>query len=151
MKIVAMSNDNVAEVAVVEELSLPNPWSEQMLAAELPKDNTYYIVAQIDGKVVGYMGIYTAADEGYITNIAVHPNFRQRGIATALINDVCNYAVRQQLAFVTLEVRESNIHAAALYTKLGFGAVGLRKNFYTNPVEPAILMTKYFTTQKETV
>ena len=80
-------------------------------------------------------------DEGYITNVAVSPDFRRQGIARALIEALLAKARENGLAFVTLEVRESNAPAIALYTGAGFEPVGKRKNFYSNPTENAVLMT----------
>ena len=99
------------------------------------------LVAEQDGKTAGYVGCQTVLDEGYITNVAVSPDFRRQGIARALIAELTAKAEENKLAFVTLEVRESNAPAIALYTGAGFAPVGKRKNFYSNPTENAVLMT----------
>ena len=100
-----------------------------------------FLVAEQDGEVQGYVGCQTVLDEGYITNVAVSPDFRRQGIARALIAELTAKAGENKLAFVTLEVRESNAPAIALYTGAGFAPVGKRKNFYSNPTENAVLMT----------
>ena len=100
-----------------------------------------FLVAEQDGRTAGYVGCQTVLDEGYITNVAVSPDFRRQGIARALIAELTAKAGENKLAFVTLEVRESNAPAIALYTGAGFVPVGKRKNFYSNPTENAVLMT----------
>ena len=105
--------------------------------------NAHYTVAICDGKVVGYVGIVCVAVEGSITNIAVHPDYRNHGIATCLLDMILNFADENELEFVTLEVRESNINAIHLYEKFGFETVGKRKNYYSDNHEAALLMTKY--------
>ena len=82
-------------------------------------------------------------DEGYISNVAVSAEYRRQGIADALINKLCERAEELDLSFVTLEVRKSNDPAIALYSKYGFVPVGERKNYYEQPRENALLMTKY--------
>ena len=98
-------------------------------------------MAEQDGRTAGYVGCQTVLDEGYITNVAVSPDFRRQGIARALIAELTAKAGGNKLAFVTLEVRESNAPAIALYTGAGFAPVGKRKDFYSNPTENAVLMT----------
>ena len=90
---------------------------------------------------VGYVGCQTVLDEGYITNVAVSPDCRRQGVGRALIGTLVSHAGAQGLAFVTLEARTSNMPAIALYENAGFQKVGVRKNFYTAPVEDALLMT----------
>ena len=103
-------------------------------------------LAAVDGDtLVGYIGVQTVLDEGYINNVAVRPEYRRRGIAAALISLLAERAQAIGLAFMTLEVRESNVPAIALYEKLGFTTVGKRKNYYEKPREDAILMTIFFT------
>ena len=110
-----------------------------MLREELGKG--IFLVAEQDGRTAGYVGCQTVLDEGYITNVAVSPDFRRQGIARALIAELTAKAGENKLAFVTLEVRESNAPAIALYTGAGFAPVGKRKNFYSNPTKNAVLMT----------
>ena len=89
------------------------------------------------------------ADEGYILNVAVLPRYCGQGIGKALVNTVLDYAENNNLAFVTLEVRVSNAPAISLYTSLGFEKVGERKNYYSNPTENALLLTKFYNSEKE--
>ena len=114
-----------------------------MLAEELENQCAAFLVAQDGdtGKVVGYAGLLVVADEGYITNVAVDPTYRRRGIARALFG-ACFAA--GELDFLTLEVRPSNAAALSLYRELGFQPVGRRRDFYTDPTEDALLLTKTF-------
>ena len=128
-----------AALAEIERACFHAPWSENMLREELGKG--IFLVAEQDGRTAGYVGCQTVLDEGYITNVAVSPDFRRQGIARALIAELTAKAGENKLAFVTLEVRESNAPAIALYTGAGFAPVGKRKNFYSNPTENAVLMT----------
>ena len=132
MKIVVMQERHLAALAEIERACFHAPWSENMLREELGKG--IFLVAE-------HVGCQTVLDEGYITNVAVSPDFRRQGIARALIAELTAKAGENKLAFVTLEVRESNAPAIALYTGAGFAPVGKRKNFYSNPTENAVLMT----------
>jgi ribosomal-protein-alanine acetyltransferase len=106
--------------------------------------NPKFFVAEKSGELLGYVGISCILDEGYITNIAVYPKHRKKGVATALIKRVFDLADEIELSFVSLEVRESNFGAISLYEKMGFKKEGLRKNFYRDPQENACIMTKRF-------
>ncbi|MBQ1437954.1 MAG: ribosomal protein S18-alanine N-acetyltransferase [Ruminococcus sp.] len=90
------------------------------------------------------IGMSVVIDEGYIFNVAVNADFRRKGVGTALINELVTYGKKNNLCFITLEVRESNQAAISLYSDFGFIRVGERKNYYSDPAENAILMTKYF-------
>ena len=142
MNILAMEERHLAALAEIEQACFHAPWSETMLREELGKG--IFLVAERDGKAAGYVGCQTVLDEGYITNVAVSPDFRRQGIARALIAELIKQAQEKGLAFVTLEVRESNAAARALYAGAGFVPVGTRKNFYSNPTENAVLMTINF-------
>ena len=145
MRIKKFSAQYVDDVYEIEKTCFLNPWSREDIAKQLELDTSYFYVAEVDGKAVGYMGLQIFSGEGYVTNIAVLPNFRGRGIAQALINE----QLKNEMEFITLEVRESNTPAVNLYTKMGFKNVGVRPNFYSNPTENAIIMTRYINEQKE--
>lgn len=142
MNILVMEERHLAALAEIERACFHAPWSETMLREELGKG--IFLVAEQDGRTAGYVGCQTVQDEGYITNVAVSPDFRRQGIAKALITELIEQAKAKRLAFVTLEVRESNAAARALYAGAGFQPVGIRKNFYSNPTENAVLMTINF-------
>ncbi len=106
--------------------------------------NGYYFAAFLGQNFIGHAGFTAVADEGYITNVAVLPQFRRNGAATALTDTLIKKATELNLSFLTLEVRESNSAAIALYEKHGFKTVGKRKRFYSEPTEDALIMTLYF-------
>ena len=136
-----MTMDDVDGVYAVEIGTFVDAWSRDAFVSDMKNPVARYLVAEQDGKTAGYVGCQTVLDEGYITNVAVSPDFRRQGIARALIAELTAKAGENKLAFVTLEVRESNAPAIALYTGAGFTPVGKRKNFYSNPTENAVLMT----------
>lgn len=141
MTLVPMEERHLAALAQIEKACFHAPWSADMLREELGKG--IFLVAEQDGAAAGYVGCQTVLDEGYITNVAVSPDCRRQGIGRALIAELAEQAKRAGLAFVTLEVRASNMPAIALYEGAGFKPVGVRKNFYTAPAEDAVLMTLY--------
>lgn len=140
-----MTADHLDEVAELERLCFSDPWSRNMLAEELDNALSAFLVA-LDGaeRVVGYAGLQVILDEGYITNVAVRPECRRQGIAGKLLQVFLDFAQGNRLAFLTLEVRESNYDAIALYGSRGFRSMGRRKNYYEHPREDAIIMTKEF-------
>jgi len=143
--IVPMDRSHLSQIAALERECFSSPWTEDMLAEELCNPQASFIVAQrADGAVLGYAGLHVVLDEGYIANVAVRPDCRQQGIASALLNVFLRFARGSGLAFLTLEVRASNDPAIQLYMKHGFAQVGRRKNYYTKPDEDAILMTLKF-------
>lgn len=135
----------VPQIAALEEQCFSLPWTEAQLISQLP-DERHEFIAALDenGRVAGYVGMMFVLDEGYISNVAVDSSLRRRGIGDALIAEMNSRAQKRGLAFVTLEVRESNAPAIALYAKHGYVRVGERKNYYDFPRENAILMTKFF-------
>ena len=124
----------------IENTCFSTPWSLNSIVESLKNECSVFYVAVVDNQVVGYMGLQIFSGEGYVTNIAVMPEYRKQGLALALMNK----QMQNDMDFITLEVRQSNIPAISLYDKLGFKTVGVRKNYYSNPVENAVLMTKYF-------
>lgn len=135
---------DAAAIAEIEEQSFVHPWSLRSIEQLLEDPNTLVLVAESEEKTVAYAGVNTVVDEGYITNIAVLPAFRGQRIAYALLGKLIEEAKALQLSFVTLEVRPSNKPAVRLYEYFGFIKAGERKNYYTQPTENALLLTKYF-------
>ena len=118
------------------------PWTREQLKCELPDVRHEFLVAEgEDGSLLGYVAMMTVLDEGDISNVAVAPAARRRGIARALVAQMLQLAQRRELSFVTLEVRENNDGAIALYQQAGFVPVGRRRGYYERPREDAILMT----------
>lgn len=145
VRIVPMNADHLDEIAELEQVCFSTPWFRNMLAEELDNACSAFLVALDDGgHVAGYAGLQVILDEGYITNVAVQPEYRRQGVAGQLLAVFLNFAKGNHLAFLTLEVRASNYGAIALYGGLGFRSVGRRKNYYEHPKEDAIIMTKEF-------
>ena len=146
IQIVPMNADHLEELEKLERICFSRPWSRKMLAEELENQCAAFLVAQdsITQQVMGYAGLLVMADEGYITNVAVFPEFRRQGVAAKLIAVFENFARGNKLAFLTLEVRPSNTAAIALYKGFGFKEVGRRKNYYDLPKEDALILTKIY-------
>ena len=136
---------HIPQIEALEAACFSLPWTAEQLQSQL-KDSQHEFIAAVtpDGTVLGYVGMMFVLDEGYISNVAVGPDYRRRGIADALIERLMTLCRAHGLSFVTLEVRAGNAPAVALYTKHGFQPVGLRKNYYERPREDALLMTKFF-------
>ena len=146
IQIVPMNADHLEELEKLERICFARPWSRKMLAEELENQCAAFLVAQdsITQQVMGYAGLLVMADGGYITNVAVFPEFRRQGVAAKLIAVFENFARGNKLAFLTLEVRPSNTAAIALYKGFGFEEVGRRKNYYDLPKEDALILTKTY-------
>ena len=129
------------QVQRIEQQCFSLPWTEAMLRMQLQPDSHVFLTAETEGVVIGYVGMLYVLDEGYISNVAVRPDFRRRGVAEALLRALEARARALRLSFLTLEVRAGNAAAVALYEKRGYRVVGRRKNYYEKPTEDAILMT----------
>ena len=145
MEIVKMNAAHVASVAAIEkECFGMAAWSERSVASELDNKLALWLVA-LDGETVaGYVGSQTVMDETDMMNVAVTGSYRRRGIAEELVNALVEELKVLGSRSLTLEVRASNAPAIALYEKLGFVQTGLRKNYYRNPREDALILRKEF-------
>ena len=143
IRLAAMAERHLDALAELERLCFSQPWSRRGLAAELTDPSAYFLVAERGDSAVGYAGMHCVLDECYIANVAVHPDFRRGGIGKMLLRGLFDFAVRRESGFLSLEVRQSNAAAIALYEREGFRRAGLRRNFYTSPVEDGLIMTKY--------
>ena len=130
-------------IAALERQCFSDPWSVEMLRPELPDDSHDFLLAVEGDTLIGYVGLMTVLDEGYLSNIAVTPERRRQGIAETLLKALLVRARARKLAFVTLEVRAGNTPAQTLYRKLGFTEVGVRRGYYEHPREDAVLMTLF--------
>jgi ribosomal-protein-alanine N-acetyltransferase len=144
IKIVSATVDDVAQIVKIENECFTTPWSEESLSESLSNPASRFYLALCDGKTMGYIGLQIFSGEGYITNVATLPEYRKKGIATALIRR----AMENEMDFISLEVRESNLPAIRLYSSLGFENMGKRPRFYRLPDEDAIIMTKLFNQEK---
>ena len=141
--ILPMTTEHISEVAEIERLCFSDPWSEKALSESIAYDYAHFFVYLENGRVVGYMGLYALYGEGSVTNVATHPDYRGKGVGTALVENALKVGEELSLEYITLEVRESNLTAQRLYEKCGFTRVGVRKNFYSLPRENAVVMN-YF-------
>lgn len=138
-----MSFEDIDSICEIEKLSFKTPWSRDSFESELSRNSlARYIVAKADGKTVGYGGMWIVLDEGHITNIAVHPDYRGQKIGEMIVRELLKVARENNAANVTLEVRESNDAARRLYKKLGFVDSGIRKGYYADTNEDAVIMWK---------
>lgn len=143
MIITKMTENHVAQVAELEKICFGSAaWSEKSIASELKNELSYWLVAVDDGRVLGYVGSQTVLGETDMMNVAVHPDCRKQGIGQTLVNALVDGLKEKESRCLTLEVRASNAPARALYEKLGFAQVGLRKNYYRNPKEDALILRK---------
>lgn len=129
-------------IAEIEKNCFSTPWTAEQVKSS--DDSNVFFLARVEEKVVGYGGMYSVLDEGYVTNIGVLPAYRRRGIGARLLNQLVEYSKEKKLAFLSLEVRISNSTAIELYKSFDFKEVGKRKNFYHAPKEDALIMTRYF-------
>lgn len=137
-----MNESHVRQIAELEKLCFHDPWSENSIASELGNRLSVWLVALDEEKVVGYVGSQTVIDETDMMNIAVHPDYRNRGVATELIMELTQQLKKRGSRGLMLEVRESNSAAISLYKKHGFVQVGCRRNYYRNPRENALILRK---------
>ena len=136
-----MERADIAALVEIEQLSFPTPWTEEIFLHEL-EGNAYshYIVLLMDDTVVGYCGSWIVLDECHITNVAIHPSYRGKGLGNELMERLLADCVEEGVCLVSLEVRRSNTIAQSMYEKYGFTKGGIRKNYYTDDGEDAIVM-----------
>lgn len=137
-----LREEDVPAVSQLEKETFSMPWPAESFLQMIEKEDTAYFVAEEDGKILGGCGLFLIAGEGNITNVAVMPEARRRGVATGLLTYLLSEGDRAGLTAYTLEVRVSNVAAIALYEKFGFVSEGIRPNFYEKPVEDAMIMWK---------
>ena len=137
-----MNKEHVSQIAQLEAQCFSAPWSEKSIASELENPLSLWLVAEENGQVLGYVGSQTVLDESDMMNVAVDPRFRRQGIARALIETLIAELAKMGSRCLRLEVRVSNESARALYERMGFQQLGLRKNYYHNPKEDALILGK---------
>ena len=140
-----MTDAHVAQVAQLEKLCFSDPWSENSVASELKNPLSLWLVALDGATVAGYVGSQSVLDEADMMNIAVHPDYRRKGIARQLVTELVAALAKKGVHSLALEVRASNAPAIALYEQLGFQQVGRRPNYYRNPKEDALILRKEWT------
>lgn len=139
-----MRVEDLEEVLEIEDLSFPTPWSRNSFLYELlENERALYLVAKSPlGNVIGYVGIWVIFDEGHITNLAVHPDYRRQGVGKALMLALIEAVRKRDVRHLTLEVRRTNLAAQDLYQKLGFVHMGVRRKYYLDNNEDALIMWK---------
>lgn len=138
--ITPMRRRHLPSVLRIEGLVYPRPWSEDLFLGELAYRSRSYVVARVGSAVVGYAGLLVIADDGHVTTVAVDPRWRRQGVATRMLLEVCRQGVARGCEQLTLEVRASNRGAQELYRHFGFAPAGIRKGYYADDQEDAIIM-----------
>lgn len=137
-----MTISDVSAIAKLEKVCFSDPWSENSIASELNNPLSYWLVAEMSGMVVGYVGSQAVLDAADMMNLAVSPDYRQMGIGQALVNSLVHNLRQKNIIALLLEVRVSNLSAISLYEKLGFLQIGRRPKYYHNPREDALILRK---------
>ena len=136
-----MELDDLPGVLVIERASFPTPWSEEVFHKDLTENaNSQYIVGILDGRVAAYGGIWLLSEVGHITTIAVEGELRRNGLGDETLRVIINIGLKAGIKKFTLEVRASNEEAIRLYEKHGFKPIGIRKNYYKEINEDALVM-----------
>ena len=136
-----MREEDITEVARLEKEIFSDPWSENAVRESMEQSQTLLLSALKDGVLVGYLIVYYVLEDGEIARIAVESDFRRKGVASRLLKELAFICADNGVNKLLLDVRESNESAKAFYEKKGFVLDGVRKNYYTNPTENAILMS----------
>lgn len=137
-----MQESDLTQVEAIEKANFSIPWSLESFRESMELEHTIYLVAEEDGNIMGYCGMYRVFNEGEIVNVAVAEAYRRKQVASKLLEQLFIHSNELQVDNFFLEVRESNEAAIQLYKKLGFIEAGIRKNFYEKPRENAIFMWK---------
>lgn len=135
-----MTMDDLDQVVEMEKLCFTIPWSRAGFEGELQSTATRYLVVEIDGQIVAYAGTWLALDEGHITNVAVHPDWRRKRLGRLVTESLLECCANLGTSFMTLEVRKTNLIAQKLYRSLGFYMIGVRKRYYEDNDEDALVM-----------
>lgn len=135
-----MTRDDIDDILEISNCSFAIPWSKNSFELELKNTFAKYIIAKHNNKVIGFGGMWLIIDEGHITNIAVHPEYRKFGVGSAILEKMISFSKENNIIGLTLEVRTSNIAAQNLYSKFDFKEEGIRKKYYEDNGEDAIIM-----------
>jgi ribosomal-protein-alanine N-acetyltransferase len=137
-----VSPSEIDAVLAIEEASFTNPWTREMYLAELQNEGVsfFYLARDPDRRTIGFCTVWRVLDELHINNLAVLPAYRRAGIGSALLTHVLDEGARMGAKRATLEVRRSNEAARQLYERFGFSIVGVRKGYYSNPIEDALVL-----------
>lgn len=141
-EVVPLSKDHVPAIMEIERRSFPYPWSRQIFLRELSYDWSYLTgcLDRVTGRLASFVNFWLVYDEIHILNVATHPDFRHQGHAAALLGHVMEFGRNHRCAYMTLEVRRSNVAALGLYDRFGFKQVGVRPRYYVEDGEDALVM-----------
>lgn len=142
IKIREMQLDDLEQVMTIEEANFSVPWTETGFFTFLLREDTLFLVAEEGEKILGYCGVVTVQDEGDITNVAVEKNSQNQGIGEKLLEEMFQRTQKAGVCRLFLEVRAGNVAALHLYEKMGFVQMGIRKNYYEQPVEDGVVMMR---------
>lgn len=141
LTILPMKEEDINQILEIENLSFLDPWTQRMYLSEIRERNdSYFVMAKLEDRIIGYGGFWLIVDEMHLVNLAVHPDFRRQGIGTQIMQHLLNLAKQLKVKRATLEVRASNVIAQRFYSKFGFIAIALRKKYYPNTKEDAMIM-----------
>lgn len=143
IEIVPFNECHILDIFKISSMSFITPWSYEAIKEELKNKFAKYVVAKLNDVVIGFGGVWLILDEGHITNIAIHPEYRGIGAGDMILEALIELCRLEGIASMTLEVRSSNIAAQNLYKKHGFAEAGIRKNYYADTKEDGIIMWKY--------
>lgn len=142
MEIKYMASEHIDGIMEIEKDSFAIPWTRKSIENELKNKLAIYVVALENNKVIGYGGMWHVVTEGHITNVAVHKDYRQKGVGNDIIKKMIEIAKEREMIGLTLEVRKSNSAALGLYKKNGFKPEGIRREYYEDNREDAYIMWK---------
>lgn len=138
-----LKENDLEEVLAIERASFPTPWTRGMFLEDAARgDMCIFMVARLENKIIGYGGLWLVLNEAHLGNLAVHPRFRHQGIGKEILKKLIEIACSKKAALMTLEVRETNEIARALYEKMGFKLVAIRKGYYQDTKEDAFIFLK---------
>ena len=140
MRIRKMNINDIEQVVTIENESFSMPWSRGSFVTSLGDTNQIFLVAEEEGLIIGYAGIWNIVGEGNITNIAVKKEYQKQGIGNKILRELLLRSEAMNVYDFTLEVRKSNVGAIRLYESLEFKPVGYRKNYYEKPLEDGLIM-----------
>ena len=133
---------DLPQVVEIEKASMPSPWSKELFEEELKRERARYFVVEKDSKIAGYMGYWEAPEEAHIINLAIGPEYRRQGLGQDMIERCLDFAMKRGARLATLEARESNEAARNLYEKCNFRTVAIRKKYYSDNQEDAVVMIR---------
>ncbi len=144
IEVVPMKLEDLNEVLAIEALAFSTPWSRNSFLYELlENERAFYLTAKNEyGRIMGYVGMWVVFDEGHITNLATHPQYRRQGVARRLMDQLIAASKERGVRYLTLEVRRTNSEAQELYQKMGFVHMGVRRKYYLDNNEDALIMWK---------